>query len=327
MKSVPNLTEVCQKNTFVSALAAALATKGLTKEEYVRIAKVFGTSQTRFAAYINHFRKKGCNIVLEGERYFERPVQDVRTDSLVQKTETLKPVNVRMPKAVAVEYPVRSRLWSPKTSCELNITLVYSRENYEWAKMAAVDEWNGGEGEMHEGLLRTESNYSGEIMFGAFLSKFGIARCITKVSKPLLLEEFISNWRSGWNNAKPEDIRAYQSINRFARLISEKGWASIEGATLTSLASKMAFMSNPAVFLPYDKYSFKGLSRCGLRPTVHDYPAYMSAFMEISNHLPADLEVDLPLLMSKMKRSITQNTLRMRVLDKLMMKIGQFQAV
>jgi hypothetical protein len=326
VKSVSKLTEVYQGNTFVSAVAAALATKGLTKEEYMRIAKVFGTSQARFAAYINHFKKKGFNIVLEGGRYFEHPVQDIRTGSLAQKTESLKPIGVSTPKAVAVEVPARSRLWSPRTSCERNVTLVHSREDYEWAKRAAVDGWNGSEGEMHEGLLFTESNFSGEILFGAFLSKFGIARCVTKVGKQLLLEEFISNWRSGWENAKPGDFRAYQSVDRFARLISEKSWASIEGATLTSLASKMAFMSNPAVFFPYDRYSFKGLSRCGLRLTVHDYPAYMSAFMEISKYLPADLEVDLPLLMSKMKRRITQCTLRMRILDKLMMKVGQFQA-
>lgn len=36
----------------------------------------------------------------------------------------------------------------------------------------------------------------------------------------------------------------------------------------------------------------------------------MSAFVQISNYIPADLEVDLPLLMSKMKRRITQSTLR-----------------
>jgi hypothetical protein len=243
---------------------------------------------------------------------------------LAQKTEPLKPVGVSNLKEVAVEFPARSILLSPRTSNERNITLDFSREDYEWAKRAAVDEWNGGEGEMHEELLRTEFNYRGEILFGAFLSKFGIARCISKIGKPLLLEEFISNWRSGWENAKPGDIRAYQSVDRFACLISEKGWASIEGATMTSLASKMAFMSNPAVFFPYDKYSFKGLSRCGLRPTVHNYPAYMSAFEEISNFLPADLEEDLPLLMLKMKRRIMQSTLRMRVLDKLMMKVGQF---
>jgi len=93
---------------------------------------------------------------------------------------------------------------------------------------------------------------------------------------------------------------------------------------LTSLASKIAFMSNPTAFIPYDKYCFKGLSRCGLQPTVHDYPAYMCALMEISNYLPAGLETDLPLLMSKMKRPIMQSTLRVRVLDKLMMKVGKF---
>jgi hypothetical protein len=179
---------------------------------------------------------------------------------------------------------------------------------------------------MHEGLLRTQYNYNGERLFGDFLSKFGIARCITKVGKPWLLEEFISNWRSVWENANPGDSTVYESVDRFARQISRKGWASKEGAIMTSLASKMAFMSNPAVFIPYDKYNFKGLSRCGMRPTVHNYPAYMSALIEISNHLPVDLEIDLPLLMSKMKRAIIQNALRMRVLDKLMMKVGGFKS-
>lgn len=44
------------------------------------------------------------------------------------------------------------------------------------------------------------------------------------------MQEFISDWRSGWKNAKPGDIKVYQSVDRFARLISEKGCASIEGA-------------------------------------------------------------------------------------------------
>lgn len=63
------LKEYGDPNTFGLAIAEKLAASGLTKDEYVQIAKNFKADETRFNDYIRYFKKEKFNIVLENGRY------------------------------------------------------------------------------------------------------------------------------------------------------------------------------------------------------------------------------------------------------------------
>jgi hypothetical protein len=88
------LPEQFRENTFVRALATALATTGLSREEYIRIARAFKKRDDRFSAYIKFFRDKGNNIVQEGDRYYDRKFGEVKNTAVppVTTRESVIPV-------------------------------------------------------------------------------------------------------------------------------------------------------------------------------------------------------------------------------------------
>jgi predicted Zn-dependent protease len=64
--------------TFTLAIARQIATKGITKDEYIVIANEYGASTKRFAAYIAFYKKQGFNLMLNNDRYIElRAKQEV----------------------------------------------------------------------------------------------------------------------------------------------------------------------------------------------------------------------------------------------------------
>jgi hypothetical protein len=178
---------------------------------------------------------------------------------------------------------------------------------------------------MHERLVSCLADQQGRQAFHDFLVKFGVARCITRDAKPLLLTEYVTNWRSTWTEARPSDHAAYDTVDRFARLQDQKDWAARRGSILTSLASKLAFMANPTVFVPYDATARAGLTKFGYPVRVHDFAAYMDAFDKVGSRMPSELATDSATLAASMARRTTPELLRLRIIDKLLMREGGFE--
>lgn len=202
-----------------------------------------------------------------------------------------------------------------------NATL--SKESVEWAASVAITQWLGDEGDAHDRLLNATTDSSADIeLFRKFLTKWGIARHSTYEAKVPLFRAYVTQWRPVWRKSTAADSVAFHSVEEVARTIKDEGWST---SRLTSLASKLAFMSNPTVFVPYDKTSRRALRKCGFPVKDHDYRAYMEAFVAVRDANADVLHRTCKALIRKHPGTLPTDLMLMRVADKALMYEGGFR--
>jgi hypothetical protein len=151
-----------------------------------------------------------------------------------------------------------------------------SEESLKWAASEALAQWLGEEGSTHVAFVKATADSSSDLqLFRSFLAKWGIARHSTFEAKEPMFRVYVTEWLPAWRDSMPNDVASFRSVEEVSRSIKSDGWST---SRVTSLASKLAFMANPMVFVPYDKTSRTALRSFGYSIADHDHVAYMNAF-------------------------------------------------
>lgn len=229
------------------------------------------------------------------------------------------PVVSRIRASTAVVSRARTR---PRRVSEVPSTAL-SAESCRWALSEAVSQWSGDEGRAHERLSGAVLTRQGDFeFFCCFLRQWGIARHTTADAKRLIFTAFVREWRPLWSDAKAGNAEAFESVEHAAAHVKESHWSD---SRLTSLSSKLAFMTNPLVFAPYDQTARRALRLRGLPVKNHDYRGYMAGFLAVLDANAGTLRQMASDISHSEGRGMSPDLFQMRLLDKTLMHEGGFR--
>jgi hypothetical protein len=212
-------------------------------------------------------------------------------------------------------------------------------EFFNWAKEEALTQWQGEEGKAALWFQNTPINAPENLTtFRRFLYKWRISRTLGGGnSKQQTLDLLLTKYRDKWKNLSILDEKskfdAFETVQVYANTVRDNGWTPRNPSpwTPTSYASKAAFMCNPTLFAPYDKFVRIALRRRGFIFADHNYCQYMTAFNSVAQELSDAIEPAANEIVKKFQIQndqtvvfLNNQTAKLRIMDKYLMREGGF---